>query len=313
MRSVPDASWGATAGDLTLKVTGGKRDSVGELLAGAMDAEGVIATPTKLAVTSPIPPTGNMVSDNPTLKNGERIGSVTVAAVSGTQNDGTIIFGAFQSLVVAHAKANAFTPAEPLKIDTALASTDLDGRIALVWTTPDKVNRALLIKAGSEEPFELPATFGAQPCLTTDRVWLPGNEHEIIAFGGGRPLDRIQLPAFYELQGCTADAAIVRNPEAHRDVAICTDKCRQVTIPTGAPEYANVTAIKGKLVAIASHDGVVGVWAEDKPPVFYALPARAMPVYDRRSAPAMALTDGKTIDVVALSDRKYVVVRIPAP
>jgi hypothetical protein len=310
IRAVPDLSWGATAGRLVAHGKGRTQDSTGEVSVGAMNEEGVIATPTKLAVTAPIAQ-GNAFEAEP-FEPGEEVGSVMLAAAAGTLAEGAIVYGATQTLVIAHAKANVVTADPPIKIDVGTASIDLDGRIALVWTTTDKLNRARLLRPGGDDAFELPASFSGAPCMTNDRVWVVANEPEVFAFGGGKPLERIAVSGFSGLQGCTGDAAIVRRRDKHREVDICTDRCRKVSIPAGAPEYATVTAIGGKLRAVAAHAGVVGVWAEDKPPVFYSLPIKAMPVY-AHADPAMALTDGKVIDVIARGDDKVVLIRLPAP
>ncbi|HEY5946130.1 MAG TPA: hypothetical protein VIV40_11595, partial [Kofleriaceae bacterium] len=297
---------------LTVRGKGKAQDTSGTVNAGAMDAEGAIAAPQALTLAVPLPSSGRVFDDPESFATGDQVGSIMLAAVGGTLAQGTLVYGAYQTLVIARAKNNVVTADAPIKIDVGTASTDLDGRIAVVWTTLDKVNRALLVKAGGgEDAFELPASFNGAPCMTNDRVWLMANEPEVFAFGGGKPLDRIQVPPYSGLQGCTGDAAIVRKRDVHRDLQICTDKCRQVAVPSGAPEYATVTAIGGKLRAVAAHGGVVGVWSEDKPPVFYSLPVNAMPVL-AHEWPAMALTDGKVIDVIARGDDTFVVIRIPA-
>ena len=56
--------------------------------------------------------------------------------------------------VLAAIDAAAEAGLSPIKIDVATASTDVDGRVALVWTTLDKVNRALLVRKGGEDAFE---------------------------------------------------------------------------------------------------------------------------------------------------------------
>lgn len=310
IRAVPDLGWGATPGRLTVQGKGKAQTSTGEVTVGAMDAEGVIAAPQKLALTVPMPVVEGRAFDEQ-LQAGDQFGSIMLAAVVGTLAEGTIIYGAYQTLVVARAKSTTVTADPPIKIDVAVSAMDLDGRAAVVWTTLDKVNRALLVRAGGEDAFELPASFAGAPCMTNDRVWVMANEPEVFSFGGGKPLERMPVALYSGLQGCTTDAAIVRQRNQHRAVEICTDKCRKVSIPSGAPEYATVTAIGGKLKAIAAHGGVVGVWSEDKPPVFYALPIKAMPMY-AHDDPAMALTDGKVIDVLARGEGKIVMIRIPA-
>jgi hypothetical protein len=105
-----------------------------------------------------------------------------------------------------------------------------------------------------------------------------------------------------------------RSSTVVRPYLICTDDCREVALPAGAPARATVTTVGNKLVAIASHAGVVGVWREDAAPVFYGVPELAEPLgldNGEREA-AMAATNGDVIDVVARTAKGYVVIRIPA-
>jgi hypothetical protein len=310
IRGVPDGSWGASAGRLVARGKGKAQDSTGQLVVGAMNEEGAIATPVSLTVTAPVLAQGNAFTDVD-YEPGEEVGSIMLAAVSGTLADGALVYGAYQTLVVAHAKGGAVTPDSPIAIDVATTSTDLDGRVALVWTTSDKSNRALVVRPGGQDAFELPASFAGAPCMTKDRVWVMANAPEVFSFGGGRPLARVPVAGFSGLQGCTPDAAIVRGRSQPREVEICSDVCRKVNVPSGAPEYAAVTAVGGKLRAIAAHAGVLGVWSEDGPPVFYALPVQARPVL-AHEWPAMAMTDGKVIDVIARGAKTFVVIRVPA-
>lgn len=312
IRAVPDPSWGATAGALVVRGSGKTQDTSGEVRVGAMDAEGAIAAPSTLAVVAPLPTAGG-VFDDPAYRfaAGDQVGTISLAAVSGTLDAGTIVYGAHRTLVIARAKANTVTAPPPIKIDVATASTDVDGRIVVVWTGLDETHRALVLRDGGEDAVELPASFAGAPCLTNDRVWLAANAPEVFAFGGGRPLVRVPVAHSGGLQGCTTDAALVRGRGRAREVEICADLCRKVQLPSGAPDYATVTVVGGKLRAIGAHAGVLGVWSEDKPPVFYALPVQAKPVRGL-ALPPMALTDGKVIDVIARGAKAYVVIRIPA-
>jgi hypothetical protein len=282
-----------------------KHELAGGITAGAMNDEGVIATPAVLPMTTVLPPTG------PAMQPGDQFGSVMLAAVAGSLADGVAIYGGYQTLVVARGKDGKLTPEPPIKIDVATASTDVDGRVALVWTTVDKVNRALLVKGATQEPFELPASFAGAPCMTADRVWVMANGPEVFSFGGGKPLARYPVSPFTGLQGCTAEVALVRKRDRPQDIEVCSDHCRKLQLPVGAPEHSTVTAVGGKLRAIASHAGVLGVWSEDKAPVFYALPQQAKPVL-AHEWPAMALSNGKVIDVIARGSKTFVLIRIPA-
>jgi len=310
IRAVPDPSWGATAGMLVMKT---KKDSAGDVKVGAMDAEGAMATPMTLPLTVPVPASGTAFGEQDNvLQPGDQVGSIMLAAVAGTLAEGAVMYGGYQTLVVARAKDGKLTADPSIKIDVATASTDVDGRVALVWTTLDKVNRALLVRKGGEETFELPASFAGAPCMTNDRVWVMANGPEVFGFGGGKPLARYPVAAFTGLQGCTPDVAIVRNRERPSELELCGDACRKVKLPSGAPAESAVTAVGGKVRAIAAHDGVLGVWAEDKKPAFYALPVQAKPVL-AHEWPAMALSNGKVIDVIARGEKTFVVIRIPAP
>jgi hypothetical protein len=308
VRAVPDLSWGAIGELLVVQGTGNAQTSAGTVKVGTMDAQGAIATPQSVPVSVPLPPPA---PQQPRAKPGDDGGAAIPGFAVGSLADGALTYSAGQAMVIARAKGNAVTPDKPITVEAATRSVDVDGRAVVLWSTHDNVHRALLFRKGGEDTFELPTTFKGMPCLTNDRVWMPAVEPQMIAFGGGKPLERIEIPPDAVLQGCTADAAILRSYQRHRDVTICTDRCRSAPIPSGAPEYATITAVGGKLRAIAAHAGVLGVWSEDKPPVFYAMPERAMPV-DQSGDPVMALTNGKLIDVIARGEKSYVLIRLPA-
>jgi hypothetical protein len=145
--------------------------------------------------------------------------------------------------------------------------------------------------------------------MTRDRVWTQ-DAQTAVAFGGGRPVFRKDL-AGARLQGCTADAALFHQFDQPKQLAICTDDCRVVNIPPAAPVYAATTVVAGKLISIAAHNGVLGVWREHDAPVYYSLPEQAQPVL-AHEWPAMALTNGKVIDVIARGTKTFVLIRIPA-
>jgi hypothetical protein len=275
LRSVPDTSWGATP-------------EPGEVKVGTFDAEGVIGAPTSLKVSD----------------------RSIVAAVVGSLADGIVVYGIATELYIAHAKDGAVTPEPAIHISSAVASTDTDGRAVVVYTTPEAKHFARILQRGGDEPaLELPGEPSGQPCLTRTRAWAQTHD-EAFAFGGGQPILRKPL-GFAVLQGCTADAALFRERAVPRSLTLCTDDCRKVSIPSGAPESAATTIVGGKLVAIAAHGGVVGVWREGEEPVFYSLPEDAHPVLAHEWT-AMAMTDGKVIDVVARGASTFVLIRIPA-
>jgi hypothetical protein len=296
IRAVPDMTWGATPTPTDVR-------------AGAFDAEGVIATPTTMTLEGP-----------------------TIAAVAGTLQDGVVIYGNQAEVVVARAKGGVITAAPPTKIEVAEATVDADGRAAFVWGTRAKTQGQIFKPGSADEPVvELPSL--GRLCMTSDRVW--GQKGAAaISFGGGRPVFKKDLgppapehpqvefygtaprpepsePSVPQLQGCTPDAALFHDEANTADVVICSDDCHPVKFPTGAPLFAATTIVGGKLVAIASHGAVLGVWREGAQPVFYGLAEDTSPVL-AHEWPAMALTDGKVIDVLARSDKSFVVLRVPA-
>ena len=82
-------------------------------------------------------------------------------------------------------------------------------------------------------------------------------------------------------------------------------------MPAGAPEFSATTVVAGKLVAVAAHSGVLGVWREGSAPVFYALGDDASPVL-AHEWPAMVMTDGKVLDVLSRGSKSFDIVRVPA-
>ena len=274
LRAVPDPSWGATPADKQVHI-------------GAFDVEGAIASPS-------------------TVKSGD---GTTVAAVAGSLNDGIVVFGSASELAIARINSGAVTAEPVVKIDGARAASDIDGRVAIVWTA-NGAHAGRVLGPGHDEPaVNLTGDATEIPCLTRDRVWVQDATGAVV-FGGGKPVARKEVGGAH-LQGCTPDAALFHQLARPKQLVVCADECRNVAIPSAAPEYAATTIVGGKLVAIAAHDGVLGVWREDAPVAFYALPEAAQPVL-AHEWPAMALTDGKVIDVIARGAKTFVVVRIPA-
>ena len=146
-------------------------------------------------------------------------------------------------------------------------------------------------------------------CLTADRAWVSTGTG-ILAFGGGKPMVMRANP-FYIMLGCTTDTALLRTLDPQKPFLVCTDDCRTVNMPSGAPEQSAATVVGGKLVGLAAHNGVLGLWREGTGPVFFGLPDHADPVM-AQEWPAMAMTDGKVIDILARGAKGFVVIRIPA-
>ena len=274
VRGVPDATWGAGATDTDVQI-------------GAFDANGMITTPSLQKI-----------------KNG------VVAAVIGTLANGEVVYGDQTSLVVARTKAGAVAVDPPIAIANGDATTDVDGRAALVWhDAKNKLFGRLLVPGADEPVIELGEVSGGRTCLTKDRVWIDTGT-AMIGFGGGRPM--VSRPVEFKVMlGCTPDAVLLRELDQRKPLMICTDDCRSVAMPTGAPEFATTTTVGGKLVAVASHGGVLGVWREGIEPAFFSLPEVADPVMAHEWR-AMALTDGRVIDILARGATSFVVIRIPA-
>lgn len=284
LRAVPDPSWGAALGPDGINI-------------GMYDDKGVMVAP-----------------------QAEKLANAGIAAIVGSPSKGTVVFGSDKQLVVARVSGDA--KALAVKLDAPVPSTgsqaaiDVDGRAAVVWRDA-KQSHGRIFKAGpagSPLDDEQAVDLGDNPigatCLTSDRAWVSTGTG-ILAFGGGKPLVMRANP-FYILMGCTSDAVVMRSLDPQKPLLICTDDCRTAIMPRGAPELSAATAVGGKLVAIASHGGVLGVWREGSAtPEFFGLPEVADPVM-AQEWPAMAMSDGKVIDVLARGAKGFVIIRVPA-
>ena len=277
LRSVPDMTWGAVAAADRVQV-------------GSIDPNGVMQAPTE-----------------------QKVANAQIDAIVGSADNGAVVFNTDKQLVIGHvAKAGdgpmavAWQPAVPTGgLQTAI---DVDGRAAVVWRD-DKQSHGQIVGPKPDPAIDLGDNPTGATCLTNDRAWVSTGTG-VLAFGGNKPVVMRANP-FFVLMGCTNDAAVLRALDPHKPFLICTDDCRTVTIPTGAPELATVTSVGGKLVALASHGGVLGVWHEGGRVEFFGLPEVADPVM-AQEWPAMAMTDGKVIDVLARGAAGFVVIRIPA-
>jgi hypothetical protein len=290
MRAIPSMEWGLTVAPDAVR-------------AGAFDVEGVIANGT-IGLTFPI-------TDNP------------IMAAAGTLDDGTAVFDDGSKLVVVKATHGALVPTT-IDNKAAFLATDADGRIAVVRNGKDGAFARILGPGAADQP-ETAIPFAASPiCLARDRVWMQDGLH-VVAFGGGRPTYTHDLPggphldeavyirgtgsarvptqyAAQQLQGCTPDAALFRSGSS---VTVCTDECRAAALPTGAPDEAITTVIAGKVVALATHGNVLGVWRDGAAATFYALP-------EALELDELAMTDGKVIDVLGANAKAVSVIRVPA-
>ncbi len=287
MRAIPDPTWGARPGEQQVEV-------------GAFDVEGAM-------------PKGETGSGATQLK---LDGEVAVAAVIGTPAEGEIVYGtagqhgSYGQLVIGHAHEGAITGDAPERIIDAGTASDADGRAALIWTDTNKVPHGRLLRPKADEPgVVLPEAPMGMACLTGDRAWTFTQGLKLLSFGGGKP------PATFDpierLIGCTPDAALLRDHGSPPQLQLCSDACRTVAMPAGAPDLATVTVVGGKLVAMVAHGGVLAVWREGAKPVFFSVPWEVRPVL-AHEWPAMALTDGKVIDILARGEKSFVIVRIPA-
>ncbi|MEO6772401.1 MAG: hypothetical protein ABI467_05190 [Kofleriaceae bacterium] len=288
LRAVPDVTWGAVA-------------AADRVQFGAIDDNGVMTTPAE-----------------------QQVANAQIDAIVGARTHGAIVYTTDKQLEIGRIGAGA-TPGTlaatwepPIAASAIETAIDVDGRAAIVWRD-DKQAHGRIVAGGA--PGVPPAAASGTPavelgdnalgaiCLTDDRAWMSTGTG-VLAFGGGKPLVMRANP-FFVLMGCTNDAVLLRSLDPNKPFLVCTDDCRTVNLPTGAPALATATAVGGKLVAIASHGGVLGVWREGAGVEFFGLPEVADPVM-AQEWPAMAMTDGKVIDVLARGAKGFVVIRIPA-
>lgn len=297
LRSIPDSSWGATAGSNAVNV-------------GAFDGSGAMPAPATLAMPE--------------------AHDITVAAVGGTMADGVVVYGSSNLVQVAHARQAAVTADAPLRITSAITGTDADGRVALAWIDTNREQHARIVKPGGDEPEvnlakllpPLPrGAFGpglGQPCLSKDRAWMMmAGGGPLFGFGGGREVVKHDtatdpsLGGYYTLLGCAPEGVMFRLGDGSPSYLLCDDSCATAQVP-GAPDMSSVGVVNGKLVAAAMHGGVIAVYHQAGGlPTFYGLP-EAMRLVHVREWPLLALTDGKVIDVLARGATGYVIVRVPA-
>jgi hypothetical protein len=275
LRSVPDMKWGAHV------VADGQAIDI-----GAIDDTGKMPTATT-----------------------QKLAQAGIAAIVGSAQSGEVVYGNDKQLIVSHANAGVTTTDPPIAATSSRAAIDVDGRVALMWLD-GKLAHGRILRPGADEPaVELGDVALGAMCLTKDRAWVT-TATGVMAFGGTQPVVNRANP-FYTMLGCTADVALFRSMDPHKPFLICTDDCRTATLAAGAPELSAVTVVGGKLVAIASHDAVLGVWREGAPVEFFGLPEPADPLMAHEWS-AMAMSDGSVVDVVARGHKGHIVIRIPA-
>jgi len=273
LRAVPDNTWGA-------------RTTADGVDIGTIDDKAAMAAPSS-----------------------QKLAGAALAAIIGTQADGRVIFGNDKQLLVGHVAPGKVTLDPAIPSLGSRAVIDVDGRAAVIWRD-DKQAHGRIFKAGADEAVvDLGDNALGSLCLAGDRAWVSTGTG-VLAFGGAKPMVMRANP-FFAMLGCTPDAALLRSIDPKRPFLICTDDCRTVNLPSGAPEQSAATVVGGKLLAIASHNGVLGVWREGTTPKFYGLPEHADPVM-AQEWPAMAMTDGQLVDILARGAKGFVVIRIPA-
>ncbi|MGE5186128.1 MAG: hypothetical protein ACM31C_28930 [Acidobacteriota bacterium] len=218
-------------------------------------------------------------------------GGPSVAAVGGTLQDGVVALGTDNQLELAHVTPAGVTAEPPIRGDSASLATDGDGTVAVMWTDKGATHAKLYAPGtpGQEVPIDPDAALPV--CISSRRV--------------------MTAHATSSLLGCTPEGSLERAGGVPQAFVLCTKTCRKTQLPAGAPTASTTTIVDGKLVAIAEHGGVLGVWHEDGSKTFFALPTPAHPVM-AHEWPAMATTDGKVIDVLARPGKGFAIVRIPA-
>jgi hypothetical protein len=184
---------------------------------------------------------------------------------------------------------------------------DNTGRVMIAWNGFSKDNNESeiarlrgLITKGDAPPkiLELGTGYAGSACLTATQGWV-GDSAQAISFDEAGAVPHL-LPQ-HELLGCTKDTALLHKMSSQHYVA-CKDTCRTVEIPNLTSTHV-ATVAGDKVQAIRARGGVIGVWRESAPPLFYAT-GTAM-------TPMMATSDGKVIDILGTTEDGVVIARIP--
>ncbi|HUS27342.1 MAG TPA: hypothetical protein VMZ53_02505 [Kofleriaceae bacterium] len=285
LRSVPDLSWGALVEEQ--RVRAGMFDPKG-LLRTDFDGRGVFETK----------------------------GAALVPLVIGAHALGTLAVVDDDKLILAHVANESLERAAPIALAKAsdtitpiVSAADVDGRAALVWTSPVGDVGARVMRPGDDgaaiDVYDMPT---GPFCLTAREAWAK-TPNGVMRFGGDRFVDNTDSE-IGDLVGCGVEAALFRDERDPRRFFVCGPTCSNVDIPAGAPRAPALALVGHELVAIMSHSAVLGVWRAGAQPTFYSLPARALPVtaFDMT---AMAMSDGTVIDMVVRMRNEYVVLRVP--
>ncbi|HEV7555939.1 MAG TPA: hypothetical protein VGO00_10810 [Kofleriaceae bacterium] len=229
-------------------------------------------------------------------------GHVSVLVAAGTQAAGVVVYG-IDAMVVARrtAGADSFVSAKPVELANIISTVDpVTNRAAIAWTDHAGKLSGQMVSAG-DVIVDLGSTGDPQQmCLTADRAYVMTTGALVPFADTAQPS---QLVANSTLRGCSPNAAVIQTVGVRDAFSVCSDTCRMVKLPDLPIDNATVV-INRKLVAVAAHDGVIGLYREDRPPSFVA--ARVTGVVN-------AITDGKLIDVIAQTPEGLAIARIASP
>jgi hypothetical protein len=194
--------------------------------------------------------------------------------------------------------ANGKLVTEPLH-DAARYAFALDppNRALLAWSSGGAL-AAAIIKPGT--PTKIVALGSGEPgqsCMTSTHGWV-SSPPQFVSFddAGARPH---LMTADSELIECDATSALLRGA-GHR-YAICThDDCRLAELM--ARPLAMPALMGGQVIAVATRRGVLGVWREKGPPLYFAMPE---PVRVN-----LVHANAKQIDLIGSTDKGLVIVRV---
>lgn len=279
LRALPDLSWGAA----------GLMD---EIAVSPVDSAGAFGAMTHLAVP----------------------GRPSILVAAGSLATGIVVaFDGDTGLVLARSSGGPFAADAPVPTTSPHATVDVAGRAFVAWSTPAAVRgdqrRDFLGEAGKLVGFitrgdaapaivELGTGYPNAMCLTDARGWLDAAD-QTISFDGAAAGSHV-LPG-HDLLGCTRSAALLHD-EHNQRYAVCKDTCDVVTI-TGLRTTDVATIANDRVHAVRTRGRVLGVWRQNLPPRFFALPGEVTPL--------LADSDGKAIDVLVRTADGVAIVRVP--
>jgi len=287
LRTVPDAAWGAVA-----RVSLTKGEELHQLVAGPLDERGE-------------PPAAEPDQDPAKRKDAVAVDSrASVFAVVGTADDGLVVAGNRNALVLVRAQAGKLAADKPVEIEQLAFATDPAGRALVAYNDAEGALHGFVARgAAPTKPLELGTAHAGGACLTAKRGWIAGvASDEIVAFDTETGAVTPHTYAQHDLLGCTADAALLHQRDASHYV-VCTDQCR-VAVLEGMRPSKIATLAGDQVVAAVLRDHVLGVWREKGPPTYYTT--------GKHLTLKLAVSDGKVLDLIAESGDGLVIVRVPA-